>query len=109
MYVWASGTKYAQEFTDGVIRLSRMPKAKIWLNFVGVTASDLARCHVADFFQVMQNTLNGALGNSDGQRDVSDSRTGITGEMYQNMGVIREERPLCHRLLLSMRQLYTRN
>lgn len=67
-----SGFEDAEQFANAVVSLRGMPEAKIGLNPVRVPSADLGRGDVSGFFEIVEDALDRALGDTHGLGDIPD-------------------------------------
>ena len=76
-----------------MIGLDRMPQRLVTVDFVVRSASVATSRDDLGLFELAQNPLNRAFGDTDGLRDLPDADVGVTSYADQYMAVIAKESP----------------
>ena len=76
--------------------LDRMAEGPIGADPVAVPAADALADDVLLRLQLLQDALNGALGDPDAGRDVADPGFGVFPDAEKDVGVVRQEVPVSH-------------
>ncbi len=66
------------------------------MDLVVAAATEPVLGEVARFYQVADDAVGGALGDSDALGDVAQARVGLPGHTEQDVGVVRKEPPFGH-------------
>ena len=83
-------------------RFDRMSHPKTEVAFVATSPTDSFDRQIPGCFEVREDALDGAFGDSHSLRNVSLPQLGISVELEQHMPVVGEEGPfLAHRAVLS--------
>lgn len=73
--------------------LDGVPQIELAVHRVSVTAALLGDVDVTSLVEIMHDALDGALGHSNVDRDISQADIWILGEAQEHVGVVGEEGP----------------
>ncbi len=92
----AHGLEHAEDLADVVVAFERMAQRKGGVELVAVAAALAVSLQVAIVDELGHDALRCAFGDADGAGHVSQAHLRVASQAQQDVGVVREERPIRH-------------